>query len=303
MSVVFFGSSPFAVPALQKIAPHVELVVTQPDRPSGRGHQLQQTPVKAAALELGLPVETPLKARSKEFIASIEARKPKLLVVAAYGQILPQRLLDAGEHGAINLHGSILPNHRGAAPIQAAILQGDKETGITLMQMDAGLDTGDIIKIARTDIDPDETAGDLHDRLATIAGDLLYQNLTNLLAGTYTREPQDDSLSSYAPKIEKSDAKLDLHADATAEYRKFRAYTPFPGAFFELESGTLKVNNARLVHGSGKTGEVLEIAPRLVIAMASDALELVTVTPAGRKPQSGSDYARAAQIVQGDCLA
>lgn len=303
MSVVFFGSSPFAVPALQRIAEHVELVVTQPDRPSGRGHQMQPTPVKSAALELGIPVETPLKARSKEFIESIEARKPKLLVVAAYGQILPQRLLDIGEHGAINLHGSILPKHRGAAPIQAAILDGDSETGITLMQMDAGLDTGDIIQIARTNIGSDETAGELHDRLAIIAGDLLYENLPDLLAGTYSRDPQDDSLSTYAPKIEKSDAKLELSSPAEAEYRKFRAFTPFPGAYFELKSGTLKVNRARLIEQSGKPGEVLQTSPTLVIALTNSALELLTVTPAGRKPQSGSDYARAAQITKGDCLA
>lgn len=303
MSVVFFGSSPFAVPALQRIAEHVELVVTQPDRPSGRGHQMQPTPVKSAALELGIPVETPLKARSKEFIESIEARKPKLLVVAAYGQILPQRLLDIGEHGAINLHGSILPKHRGAAPIQAAILDGDSETGITLMQMDAGLDTGDIIQIARTNIGSDETAGELHDRLAIIAGDLLCENLPDLLAGTYSRDPQDDSLSTYAPKIEKSDAKLELSSPAEAEYRKFRAFTPFPGAYFELKSGTLKVNRARLIEQSGKPGEVLQTSPTLVIALTNSALELLTVTPAGRKPQSGSDYARAAQITKGDCLA
>lgn len=303
MSVVFFGSSTFAVPALRAIADKVQLVVSQPDRPSGRGQQLRPTPVKAVATELGIEVQTPKRARASEFIEQIEARNPTLIVVAAYGQILPQRLLDAGRHGAINLHGSILPRHRGAAPIQASILAGDEETGVTLMQMDAGLDTGDMIEIARTPIGADETAGELHDRLAEIAGELLANRIDDLLAGQYDRVPQDDSLSTYAPKIEKEDARLDLSGEAALEYRKFRAFTPVPGCYLETSSGTLKVNKARYVEIQGSPGEVIEASQRLVVALSTGALELQTVTPEGRKPQSGAEFARTAQIQPGDCLA
>ena len=169
MRIVYFGTSDFAVPALRALAEHVVLVVSQPDRPTGRGMKLQSSPVKKLALELGLPVETPEKARTPEFVEQVAAIGADVHVVAAYGQILSVKLLETAKNGGINLHGSILPAYRGAAPIQRSILNGDHETGVTLMQMDKGMDTGDMIAVAKTPIGPDETYGELQTRLSEIA--------------------------------------------------------------------------------------------------------------------------------------
>lgn len=300
MKVVYFGTAPFAVPALERLAPHVVLVVSQPDRPSGRGLKTQPSPVKAKALELGLPVATPEKARDPEFLEHLKTLQADVFFVAAYGQILPQRILDIPAQGCINLHGSILPRWRGAAPIQRAIEAGDQESGVTLMQMDKGMDTGDIIAIAPTPIAPDETAGQLYDRLATLAADLAETWAPRIVNGDYPRTPQNNDLATHAPKVEKADAHLAFDLPAFTAYNRFRAFTPAPGPFLLTNQGPVKVHAARLAPGHhGQPGEILAVKPNPVVAFAEGALELLELQAEGRKKVSGPDFANGAQWTAG----
>lgn len=240
MKIVYFGTSDFAVPALEKLAEHVVLVVTQPDRPSGRGMKLKSSPVKLKAQELGLPVETPEKARDPEFVEKIRALEADVHVVAAYGQILSTKLLETAKRGGINLHGSILPEYRGAAPIQRAIMDGKTETGVTLMQMDKGMDTGDIIDIVRTPIGPDETYGELHTRLADLASHQIEDWIDRIAAGDYPRIPQNHEEATYAAKITNEDRELRFDGEARSEYNRYRALSPTPGTFLQTSAGRLK---------------------------------------------------------------
>lgn len=299
--IVYFGTAAFAVPALQAVASHVALVVSQPDKPSGRGLQLKPSPVKQAALELGLPVATPIKARDPEFIAEIEALGADFLLVAAYGQILSERLLLAAKHGGINLHGSILPAYRGAAPIQRCIAEGHTETGVTLMQMDKGMDTGDMIALATTRIGPDETAGEITPRLASMAAALASQWAPRLAVGDYPRTPQDHAAATHAPKIDRIEAELHPIRDAKQEYARFRGFTPAPGAWVQTRDGDLKVTQARFNTETGTPGLVLALEP-LTVAFLNGALELHEVQPAGKRRMSGSDWARGARLQVGDAI-
>jgi methionyl-tRNA formyltransferase len=282
----------------QKIA----LVVTQPDRPQGRGMKLTPTQVKARAQELGLEVATPEKARSPEFVERIEAMRPDALVVASYGQILSQRLLDSAIRGGINMHGSILPRYRGAAPIQRAILAGERETGVTLMQMDRGMDSGDIISIIRTPIEPDETYGQLQDRLALIAADMICNWIEKIVKGDYPRTGQDTSLVTLAPKIERSECALHVSNPAESEYNRFRAFSPTPGTFLRTRMGTIKVVRAALGGGTGAQGTVLSTADGLEIGFAQGSVVLVEVQPEGKKRMSGRDFANGNRLKPGISL-
>lgn len=299
MSIVYFGTSSFAVPALRAVSAHVSLVVTQPDRPSGRGHQLHPTPVKAAALELGLPVEAPERSRAPEFIDRIRAEAPDILLVAAYGQILSMKLLESATHGGINLHGSILPEYRGAAPIQRCLLDGREETGVTLMQMDKGMDTGDMIDIGRLAIDPGESYGQLQDRLALLAAEMAHAWLPRLCVGDYPRTPQDHALATHAAKVEKADAELRVDRDARSEYNRFRALSPAPGAFIVGRTGIVRVSAARFSSAVGEPGTILSTQP-LTIAFLNGAIELHEVRPEGKKNVSGRDYANGARMRVGE---
>lgn len=303
MRLVFFGTSDFAVPALERIAQHVVLVVSQPDKPSGRGLALQPSAVKVAANELGLAVECPIKSRAPEFAERLSTINADLFVVASYGQILSKSLLDIPRHGCVNLHASILPQYRGASPIQSAILAGEKESGVSLMQMDIGLDTGAVIAVEKIPIGSDETAGELHDRLAQIAAVLISDWIERLATGQYNAVPQDVSQATHSGKINKADAELDFQRDADAEYTRLRAYTPYPGAYLQTSSGTLRVRMARLaMDRNGVIGTVLETKPDLVVAFRSGSLVLNEVQPQGRRTISGSDFANGARIAVGDCL-
>lgn len=301
MSVIYFGTGSFALPALRAVARSVSLVVTQPDRPSGRGMRLQPSPVKLLALELGLRVETPERCRAPEFVEVLGAERADILLVASYGQILSQRVLDSAARGGVNLHGSILPRYRGAAPIQRCILAGELESGVTLMQMDKGMDTGGIIDITRTQIGSDETYGDLQDRLAEIAAALASRWLPMLLAGNYSIERQEEAKATYAPKVEKADAELSFHRPAFEEYNRFRAFTPAPGAFVQTAAGRLRVWKARMSALSGPAGEVLSVSP-LTAAFRDGSLELHEVQPEGKKRMSGKDFANGARFRPGSCL-
>jgi methionyl-tRNA formyltransferase len=297
--VVFFGTGDFAVSALEAIREHVILVVTQPDRPSGRGMKLHVSPMKSRAVELGLEVASPEKARDESFVEQLEAMKPDMLLVASYGQILSSRLLNTAQRGGINLHGSILPKYRGAAPIQRAVLNGEKETGITLMQMDKGMDTGDIIEIVRTSIDPDETYGELQVRLGEVAAEMAKAWLPRLAAGDYERKPQDNSIATLAPKITKDEAELNLTKPANLEYDRYRAFTPAPGAFLSTRFGKIRVSRAALSDTNADPGTVL--SPNLV-AFKEGSFELIEIQPEGKKRMSGRDFLNGARLRTGDNL-
>jgi len=239
------GTSEFAVPALKKLAGtpcEVVAVVTQPDRPVGRKRILTAPPVKEEAVRHGLHVLQPEKAKDPLFIEEIRGLEPDIAIVASYGQILKKALLEAPRLGCLNIHGSLLPKYRGASPIQTAILEGESETGVTIMQMDAGLDTGDMLSKVITPIHDEDTAQTLHDRLAEMGGDLLMETLPLVLEGRLQPEKQDDLQASYAGKIDREDGWIDWTATAVQVWNKSRAFDPWPGAFSELQDGgTLRI--------------------------------------------------------------
>ena len=292
MKIVYFGTSDFAVPALEKLAKDVVLVITQPDRPSGRGMKLKASPVKLKAIELGLPVETPEKARDTEFVQKIQELEADVHVVAAYGQILSTKLLETAKRGGINLHGSILPDYRGAAPIQRAIMDGKTETGVTLMQMDKGMDTGDIIDIVRTPIDPNETYGELHARLAQLAATQIEEWIERIADGNYPRQVQDHDIATYASKIAAEERELRFDAPATVEYNRLRGLSPSPGAFFQTDLGRIKIIESRPSKQDGSG--VFEHEGHCHLGFQVGSLVLKQVQPEGRKPMTGSDWLRGA---------
>ncbi len=301
MKIVYFGTSEFAVPALQALADRVVLVVSQPDRPTGRGMKLQSSPVKKVALELGLPVETPEKARAPEFVELVAALEADVHVVAAYGQILSLRLLETTKNGGINLHGSILPQYRGAAPIQRCILNGDQETGVTLMQMDKGMDTGDMIEVARTPIGSDETYGELQTRLSFIASELVFRWIERLSAGDYPRTPQDNDIATYANKIDRGETELSFARSGAEEYNRFRAFTPSPSVFLQTSQGRIKIKAAKLGFVNGTPGEILTLNP-LTVGFTDSSIEFHLVQPEGKPAMSGYDWANGRKLSIGDTL-
>jgi methionyl-tRNA formyltransferase len=296
--IIFMGTPDFAVPALQALVAAGHQVVaayTQPPRPGGRrGKELTPTPVHRKAEELGIAVRHPASLKSAEEQAAFAALAADIAVVAAYGLILPQAVLDAPTHGCLNLHGSILPRWRGAAPIQRAILAGDAETGVDIMRMEAGLDTGPVLLEGRTPIDR-KTAGELTGELAQIGADLIVRVLADLAA--YPEVPQPDDGVTYAKKIDKAETRLDFAQDAAQVERQVRAFAPAPGAWFEFQGERCKVLAADVVEGSGAPGEVLDDA--LTIACASGAIRPTLVQRAGRPAMATADMLRGWAIAAG----
>ncbi len=256
--IVFMGTPDFAVPALRLlIAQHDVIgVVTQPDRPAGRSRQVQMSPVKQVALAAGIPVFQPEKIRRPEAIAELRQWPADVYVVAAFGQILPQAVLDIPPHGSLNIHASLLPRWRGAAPIQAAIRAGDAQTGITIMKMDAGLDTGPILTQRALALAPDETGASLHDKLAALGGELLIETLPGYLNGTIQPQPQDDALATFAPRIDKDDGRIDWAQPAGFIERTVRAFTPWPGTFTTWRGKLLKILSGAPAAGRAEPGRV-----------------------------------------------
>jgi methionyl-tRNA formyltransferase len=277
MRIVFLGSGAIGVPSLQALAAsgthEVQAVFTQPDRPAGRAMKLRAPPIKAAARALGLPVYQPEKIRAPEALAILAELQPDIIVVAAYGQLLRKSLLSLPRLGCINIHASLLPRHRGAAPIQAAILAGDKETGVTIMQVDEGLDTGDILVQVATAIRPGETAGSLHDRLALLAPPALLEILDLLHQGVVHPRSQDPALATYAPKIGHQHGEIDWNKPAVEIERHIRAMTPWPGAYTSIPqrnaTTTLKVHRAR-------AHEEIEGPPGAVVAVSANGILVAT---------------------------
>ena len=294
LRIVFMGSPEFALPSLRALAAEYQVVgvVTQPDRAAGRGHTLKQPPVKTLALELGLPIMQPEKLRAPEAAQQLRDWSPDLIVVAAYGQILKPDILNLPRHGCLNVHASLLPRWRGAAPINAAILAGDEETGVTIMQMDTGLDTGAMLAKKLLRISADLTAGALTQTLSTLGADLLRESLPDILAGKLIPMPQDNSLATYAPQLKKEDGRLDFARPAAELERRVRAMSPWPGAWFEWAGGPLKVGRVSIVSGNQAGGVATRFTRegRPAVQTSEGALVLEEVQPAGKKAMSGKSF-------------
>ncbi len=297
MRIVFAGTPAFAVPALRALLENPDwrpvAVLTQPDRGAGRGRKLRFGPIKQLAVDSGVDVLQPRSLKNEEARAELAGYRPDLLVTAAYGLLLPPEVLDMPAHGCWNLHASLLPRWRGASPINQAILAGDTETGISLMQMDAGLDTGPVIVRRATSIGPEETAGELHDRLAEMAGEILGDALERLDDGSLPAAvPQDEALATRAPLIDKGDARLDWNRPAEELARMVRAYHPWPIAFGEIEGTTWRIHRARAGEGSAPAGEVLaDRGPEvLAVGCGLGVLEILELQGPGRKPVAARDW-------------
>jgi methionyl-tRNA formyltransferase len=295
--IVFMGSPDFAVPILEALSKHCSIlgVVTQPDRPAGRGGTLKPPAVKEAALRLGLPVIQPERLRQPETMDQLRAWAPDVIVVAAFGQILRQDVLDLPPFGCVNVHASLLPRGRGAAPIQAAILAGDAETGVTIMKMDSGIDTGPIISQRSIPIAEDETGGSLFEKLSALGADLLLEILPRYLSGEIIPQPQPEEGATYAPMLKKEDGLLDFTLFADELERRVRAMHPWPGAYFEWQGQPLKVHKA---HADAILTYVLQPSGThwvqndwpAVVAKGNSILVLDEVQPAGKKPMPGKAF-------------
>lgn len=291
--IVFMGSPDFAVPALEALAIHYPLVgvVTQPDRPAGRGGTLKPPAVKTAASRLGIPIIQPEKLRQTEAMAQLQAWAPDLIVVAAFGQILRPDVLDLPKWGCINIHGSLLPRGRGTAPIQAAILAGDLETGITIMKMDPGVDTGSILSQRAIPISPEDTAGTLFEKLAPIGAELLLETLPRYLSGELQPQSQPAEGVTYVPMLKKEDGRLDFTQPAVALERRVRAFNPWPGTWFDWNGTTIKVMHARAdPEKSPSVGLRLILEGYPAIGTSAGNLILAEIQPAGKKSMTGKAF-------------
>ncbi|MFN3593296.1 MAG: methionyl-tRNA formyltransferase [Thiobacillaceae bacterium] len=306
MRILFAGTPEFAATALRALAEaghDIVLTLTQPDRPAGRGLQPKPSAVKTLALELGLPLYQPTELKSEAARRPLAEARAEVMVVAAYGLILPPAVLQLPRLGCINIHASLLPRWRGAAPIQRAILAGDAETGITLMQMDAGLDTGPILSMARLPIAADETAGSLHDKLAALGAQEIVRLLPRLAAGEVEAQPQDDAQAVYAPKIGKDEARIDWHQPASVIDRVVRAFNPVPGAWTEWRGQVLKIWRARPAAGSGTPGTVLSAAADdLRVACGEGALSVLELQKAGGRRLSAAAFLAGQPLAPGERL-
>ncbi|MFN7138339.1 MAG: methionyl-tRNA formyltransferase [Limisphaerales bacterium] len=310
LRVIFMGTAELACASLEALcnADSIQVigVVTQPDKPKGRDLKLQPSAVKQLALEKNLPVFQPQRARSEEFIQQLRDLGPDLIVVAAYGQILPQAILDLPRYGCLNVHTSLLPKYRGAAPIQWAIIDGDPETGVTIMKMDAGLDTGDILTMARTPITPEDNAQILHDRLATLGADLLVKTIPDYVAGKITGQKQPSEGATYARKIEKEDGLLDWHQPARVLWNRIRGFTPWPGAFtYQNVQGKprlIKIWQVALEENfSGEPGTVLSADKTgILVACGSGALRILHLQKEGSRRMTAQEFLAGNPFQPGD---
>ncbi len=309
LRVIFMGTPDFAVPALVAIAGagHViAAVYCQPPRPAGRGQKARNCPVQEVAVARGWPVATPGNFKDPAVQAAFAAFDADVAVVAAYGLILPARVLSAPHHGCLNIHASLLPRWRGAAPIQRALLSGDDRTGITIMQMAAGLDSGPLLAQDAIPIAADDTAGSLHDALAAMGARMIVQSLAALAGGhPPAARPQDESLVTYAAKLDKAEARIDWGAEAAAVSRQIRAFAPWPGAWFDLEGERIKTLMAQEVAldrgGPGTPGLILD--DRLTVACGSGAVRLTRLQRAGKGALSAEDFLRGFPLAPGRRLA
>jgi len=301
MRLIFMGTPEFSVPALEALvaAGHdIAAVCCQPPRPAGRGQKPRPSPVQARAVALGLPVRCPVTLRDPEEQAALAALGADVAVVVAYGLILPRAVLEMPARGCLNIHASLLPRWRGAAPIQRAIMAGDSETGVCVMRMEAGLDTGPVLMRAATPIGPGDTAGSLHDRLSRMGAELIVAALARL--DTLVPEPQPEAGVTYADKIDKAEARIGWAAPATEVDRRIRALSPHPGAWTEVRGERVRLLDARLAEGQGAPGEVLD--DRLTVACAGGAVRLLRLQRAGRAAQDADEFLRGMPLPPGTRL-
>ena len=308
---LFFGSPAFAVPSLDVLASLAEIVgvVCQPDRPAGRGLGLKAPPVKERALALGLPVEQPTKLRTGAFGAWVRAQAVDVALVVAYGRILPKDVLEGPRLGCVNVHASLLPKYRGAAPITWAVVHGESESGVTLMKLDEGMDTGPTFARIATGIGPDETAGELSERLAALGADAVREQLPAYLAGDVTLTPQDEARATMAPMLDKGDGKIDWSRSAGRVHDHVRGMSPWPGAFTRARGKTVKVHKTRplaSLEASGRAsraGEVLVAdRTRVVVACGEGCVEIASVQLEGKRPMTGADWAMGRGVSEGEIL-
>ncbi len=289
MRIVFMGTPDFSVPVLEalvKAGHQVVAVVTQPDKPKGRGKAVLMTPVKEKALEYGIPVYQPVKVREPEFVEVLKGLKPDVMVVVAFGQILPKTVLDIPRYGCVNVHASLLPRYRGAAPIQWVVIDGEKESGVTTMMMDVGLDTGDMLEKAAVALEPDETGGSLHDKLSVLGAELILTTLQKLEDGTIVRTPQTDEDTCYARMLNKSMGDIDWTMDAAAIERLIRGLNPWPSAYTRWNGRTLKIWRAEVLEEEyeGACGQVVYTDKcSLYVKTGKGTLALKELQPEGKK--------------------
>lgn len=287
------GTPDFSVPALEKIASEHEVVavVTQKDKPKGRGQSLSYTPVKESALKLNIPILQPDKVKEDSFVEELRALNPDVIVVIAFGQILSKEILEMPKYGCVNVHASLLPKYRGAAPIQWAVIDGEEKSGVCTMKMDEGLDTGDIIDVEEVTLDPKETGGSLFDKLAELGGELILKTLQNLEFGNAQFIKQDDSKSTYAKKMTKDLGHIDFTKDAVSIERLIRGLNPWPSAFTYLDGKVMKIWDADVVEQSGEPGTVIsEDKDSFVIATGDKALKVNELQLEGKKRMKASDF-------------
>lgn len=309
MRIVFMGTPDFSVPALKALveAGHeVAAVVTQPDRPRGRGKELQMTPVKVQALAYGIPVYQPEKVKDPAFVEILRNLQPEVIVVIAFGQILSRDILDLPPYGCINIHASLLPKYRGAAPIQWAVIDGEKETGVTTMMMDVGLDTGDMLEKTVIPLDPKETGGSLFDKLSQAGGPLILSTLEKLKAGTAVRTPQTDEDSTYAKMLTKSLGQIDWSMEAAAIERLIRGLNPWPSAYTFVHGKTLKIWDADVLKESSDgaaPGQIIRTDPHSLIVAAGEALlSIRELQLEGKKRMDVETFLRGYTIEKGEIL-
>ena len=307
MRIVFLGSPEFAaVPLRQMVAAGYDVVAvfSQPDRPRGkRGKELKPTPVKEAAMQLAIPVYTPAKLNAPEAVAQLKALQPDLLVVVAYGQLLSKEVLQAAPLGAINIHGSLLPFYRGAAPIQRVLMNGERESGITIMYLDQGMDTGDMILRQVLPVEENETFGSLHDKLCQLGSELLLSALPLIEAGTATRVAQAHEQATYAPKLSREEELINWQAPAAQVHNLIRALDPAPGAYTIFRNKRLKLFGSSLGNGQGEPGEILQLtAEAMEIACQSGSVWVAAAQPEGKTKMPAADFARGYQIQIGGRL-
>ena len=309
MKVVFMGTPDFAVGTLEEIvkAGHeVAAVVTQPDKPKGRGKTLMPTPVKEAALKYAIPVYQPLKVRAEEFVKVLEGIAPDIIVVAAFGQIISKEILELPKYGCINVHASLLPKYRGAAPIQWAVIDGEKESGVTIMQMDEGLDTGDMLAKAIVPLDEKETGGSLFDKLSEAGGRLCVETLAKLEKGEIIPEKQGESPTAYASMLDKKMGNIDWNKSAVLIERLVRGLNPWPSAYTHLDGKTLKIWACDVLPQSaskGESGEILEVTKDAIHVQTGDGiLVLREIQLAGKARMDAGAFLRGYKVVPGTVL-
>ena len=304
MKIIYMGTPDFAVPALKSLASsehEVCAVFTQPDKPRGRKMILTPPEVKVCAQSLNIPVYQPESMKNGDALEIIGRYNPDVIVVAAYGKILPKAVLDAPKFGCVNIHGSLLPKYRGAAPIQQSVLNGDRVTGITTMLMDVGLDTGNILLTEETQIGENETSGELFDRLAELGGNLILKTLSALEKGEITPKKQDESLATHTSKIDKSLCPIDFSKSAFEVHNKVRGLNPWPVATTKICGKNVKVYSTRLCLKSGKNGEVISTKP-LVVACGEKSVEILELQPEGKKRMTADAFLAGHKLEIGDII-